>query len=95
MYCPAYSNRCEQRCIKSHTGKSSDLKAVLKKCVFKRRLKRLMSGTERKLEGRLFHSLAPATEKALSPKWSLVRGMSSSRVVADRRVEREGMFEIG
>ena len=51
--------------LKRQTVKSSDLKAILKKWVFKRRLKRRISETERKLEGKLFHSRAPATENAL------------------------------
>ena len=34
---------------------------------------------------RAFHSRGPATEKALSPNFNLVRGMSYSVVIAERR----------
>jgi hypothetical protein len=54
-----------------------------------------VSGTERRAVGKLFHSRAPATEKALSPKLSLVRGMSRSVVAAERSDERDGMFDTG
>ena len=43
--------------------------------------------------GRAFHSRGPATDKALSPNFVLVRGMSNSLVFADRSPPRPEIVE--
>ena len=43
--------------------------------------------------GRAFHSRGPAAEKALSPNFVLVRGMSNSLVFADRSLPRQEIVE--
>ena len=44
--------------------------------------------------GRALHSRGPATEKALSPNFVLVRGMSNSLVFADRSLPQPEIVEI-
>ena len=44
--------------------------------------------------GRAFHSRGPATERALSPNFVLVRGMSNSLVFADRNLQRPEIVKI-
>ena len=58
------------------------LKAIRNRCV----LNMTMSEVHRSSAGRLFHSRAPATAKARSPKVSLVLGMTRSQAVADLSV---------
>ena len=71
------------------------LKALRKKWVYSSRLKFAMSVIERRSAGRAFQYLAPATEKARFPNWSVVRGTFSWVVNAERNDARDGMSDIG
>ena len=44
--------------------------------------------------GRAFHARGPATERALSLNFVLVRGMSNSLVFTDRSLPRPGIVEF-
>ena len=69
--------------------------ANTKKCVLTARLKDDKSLMFLITAGRAFHSRGPATEKALSPNFVLVRGMPYSVVIAERSWRRPGNDEIG
>ena len=44
--------------------------------------------------GRIFYSRGPATEKAFSPNFDLVRGMTNSLAFADRSLPRPEIIEV-
>ena len=69
------------------------LKAFLKRCVFNEVLKESTLGDNFNERGSAFHSLGPATEKALSPNFLDVEGSCKRNWAAERRV-RGGWYSF-
>ena len=67
---------------------------MLRKCVFMARLNADTSVMFLIATCKAFHSRGPATEKALSPNFVLVHGMSNSLVFADGSLLWPGIVEI-